>query len=99
MAPPKLGYPNWVARKTQSNARTTHDLEVDGANKNQLEGFMDVDVISYLVIEPVSLTIIEEQDQQNLTTKEMEIDPWSELQNHSTEKNHMQRTRLGEAQP
>jgi hypothetical protein len=78
---------------------TAQDIEVDGENQNQIEGVVDIDTILSLVVELVSPIIIEEKDQKNLTTEEMDINPQSELQNPSTNKNYTHQDGLGETQP
>jgi hypothetical protein len=46
---------------------------------------VDVDAIPSLVIELVSLTIVEEQEQQILKIEEMVVKPRNGVQNHTTE--------------
>jgi hypothetical protein len=48
------------------------------------EGVVDVDAIPSPFIEIVSLTIVEEQEQQILKTEEMEVKPRDGVQNHTT---------------
>jgi hypothetical protein len=96
MAPPKLGDPSQVRKENTKCHEVCTRHRSDGENPNQPEGVMDVDAIPSPVIEPVSLTIVEEKDQQNPTTKEMDIDPRRELQNPSTEKNPCNKPGLGE---
>jgi hypothetical protein len=60
---------------------------------------VDVDAIPSPVTESVSLTIVEEQEQQILATEEMNIDMWGEKQNPSTEKKPTQQIGLGTTHP
>jgi hypothetical protein len=85
MAPPKLGDPNRVARKTRSAMNSTQDQAAEGENPNQLEGVVDIDAIPSLVIEPISPMIVEEQ---NPTTEEMDIDQWGISKPHHRGKPH-----------
>jgi len=61
MAPPKLGYPNWVTIKTQSFMRISQDTMTNRVNLNHPEGMVDMDAIPSPIIEPVIPTIVEEK--------------------------------------
>jgi hypothetical protein len=92
MAPLKFGAPSQTTRKTRSSTRSRWDTMVEGVNI-QSEREVDVDVIPSPVIEPVSPTLVEEQ--QVPATKEMEVETWREIGNPSTYQNPAQQLGLG----
>jgi hypothetical protein len=59
MAPPKVGAPSWVARKTCSSTRLPQDTTTEGVNNHQ-EGVVYVGSIPSPVIKPVIPTLVEE---------------------------------------
>jgi len=61
MAPPNIGSPSQIARKTWSSIRAPHEtIEVEQEMAHR-EGIVDVDVIPSPQVEPVSPTLVKEE--------------------------------------
>jgi hypothetical protein len=94
MEPPKVGAPRKIARKTCSFMRSPQEPTMETKNHTQLEGVLDVDSISSLIIKLLSPTMVEEQEPAP-STRQMDIDPKKMVE----EKNPMQQPSMETVRP
>jgi hypothetical protein len=62
MAPPKVGAPSQTTYKTRSSLRSPQETAEVAQEMAQREGIVDVDAIPSPQIEPVTTTLVEEEE-------------------------------------